>query len=159
MSGKNATLERRALLRTFILTVFGMFTGTGSMRVSAADRPAPFPAQAIPSSIGEAGLDPDLSMACQSQPAAARVLRLLSGCPTTMMAVSDIAARVGSPAVEVQIAVDTLNRMGFLRRISVGPYRFYGITGENRRLEEVKRFQNWCELQRRHWEALQHVVA
>jgi hypothetical protein len=75
------------------------------------------------------------------------------------MTVPDMAGCVGVSFEQAQSAVETLHSMSFLRRVAIGSFVFYGLTDDARQLEAVKAFQDWCAVQRRHWDALQRVVA
>jgi hypothetical protein len=108
-------------------------------------------------SCGEA--NPDLCRACLDRPACARVLRLLYTRSTTLMALPDIAAGSGLTEKEACVAIARLDRMGFLRRVTLGDgLTFYGMTEDDRELEDARGFHSWCAEQRQHWDAVRDVI-
>jgi hypothetical protein len=102
--------------------------------------------------------DTELAATCVARPECAVVLRLLSARPTTVMLTDDIAAGSGLGAEQVQRAINTLSNIGFLRRLCVGAWTFFGLTQETARLEDVKGFEDWCSERRRGWESLREVI-
>jgi hypothetical protein len=146
MDDRSAVLDRRSLLRGAAFTLLGLFTH----RDGLASLTAPSIDTTIPS--------PELGEVCLSQPSCGKVLHHLYARPTTLMTVPDVAGCVEVSLQDAQSAMEKLHGMGFLRRVAIGSLVFYGLTDDTRQMEVVKSFQDWCAIQRRHWDALRRVV-
>jgi hypothetical protein len=128
------------------------------VNVLTSGKPDSLAVRPVVSFVGPESSTPELCETCLDQPVCARILRHLGGCPTTVMTVPDMAGCLGLPSFEVQDGIDTLDRRGLLRRVSVGDLAFYGITDDPRKLKTVSRFRDWCNEQRQEWTALQKVL-
>lgn len=95
---------------------------------------------------------------CQSDAKCPSVLHLLYQNLSTMMAVADIAALAGISVPEAQSVIDDLYRLGLLRQVSVAEFVFYGVSSDPERIDLVRRFEGWCEMQRVRWEALNGLL-
>jgi hypothetical protein len=105
------------------------------------------------------GADPELCRACLAQPPCAAVLRFLNARPTTVMTLPDIAGDLGLTTEVAQFAIDTLDRMGFLREVRPeDSLTFYGITDDGAKGQAVKDFLAWCNQQREYWQGLRRVI-
>jgi hypothetical protein len=156
MSSNTTTHERRPFVHQLTQTLMERRAKRGlSGRLSALER---FPDYSLFSPDAEANSGSELCSVCLARPSCAKVLRTLCACPTTLMTVPDISGCSGISPEETGAAVDTLNKMGFLRRVCAEGLAFYGITADEERLRAISRFEDWCETERQRWESLREIL-
>ena len=156
MSSKATIHERRPFVHQLTQTLMERRAKRGpSVRLTALER---VPDYSLFSPDAEASPGSELCSVCLSRPSCARVLRMLCACPTTLMTVPDISGCSGVSPEEAGAAVDTLNQLGFLRRVCAEGMAFYGITADQERLRAISRFEAWCETQRERWESLREIL-
>jgi hypothetical protein len=156
MSSNATTYEKRPLVRQLTQTFMEWCAGRGlNERPTALERVSDY---SLFSPEAEATPGSELCSVCLSRPSCAKVLRALCACPTTLMTVPDISGCAGVSAEETGAAVDTLSRMGFLRRVCAEGLAFYGITADQEKLRAISRFETWCETQRQRLESLREIL-